>query len=106
VRKKSGHDRGANKVIQTFQSFLQQPSVHVVKQIVDVLHRDFEILETQLKREHRTLIKALALRPIPFRRHALTTQQGNYLSKTKAHPLDCRSCKTSISRWRNGVAFC
>ena len=79
----SGHDRWSNKIIQTFQSFLQQPGVYIVKQIVNVLHRELKA-EGALKLKLRIRIEAIAFRSIPFSRHAETTQHSNYKNKTKS----------------------
>jgi len=42
-----------------------------MKKVVNVLHRDLEIFEPQLKRELRVSIKAIALGPIPYRGHGI-----------------------------------
>ena len=46
-----------------------QAGVYVIKQIVDVLHRDLEILETQLKWKLRASIEAFVFRSIASRWH-------------------------------------
>ncbi|MFN2622448.1 MAG: hypothetical protein ABR611_06350 [Chthoniobacterales bacterium] len=60
---------GSKEIVEPLQSFLEQSAVYIIEQIVDILHRDLDILETQLKRELCLLIEVFALRPITLRQH-------------------------------------
>src|SRR5437870_1680218 len=69
IGEKARHDRWADKIVEPLQSFFEKAGVYIVEQIVNILHRDLEIFEPQLKRKVSVPIKTVALRSIPFRRH-------------------------------------
>ena len=43
IGKYAEHDRRAEEVVEAFQSFIEEAYIDVVEEIVDVLHRDFEV---------------------------------------------------------------
>src|SRR5258708_5144041 len=68
---------------EPLQSLFEKTSIDVIEQIVNVLHRDLEILDAQLKGKASVPIETVALWPIPFRRHRCKTQPRSYGSKRK-----------------------
>lgn len=66
VRQHSRHDRGAKLVIQAGQAFPIKQEVHVVEEVVYVLHGDFEVFEPKLKGQFGILIERCRIDDFSF----------------------------------------
>jgi len=53
----AGHGGGAKHVIHPAQPFAEQQEVHIVKEVVNVLHPHFKICKTQLVGQNHRLVE-------------------------------------------------
>ena len=49
VGQKAGHDRGTKHVVQAVEAFSEEEFVHVVEEVVHILHRHQKVLGSQIE---------------------------------------------------------
>src|SRR5262245_28487409 len=81
VRQNAGHDRRPEKVIQSLQSTFYESDIHIVEEIVDILHRDREIFKAKLKREHRIFVELGFINFISMDRHCCQSKIATILAE-------------------------
>jgi hypothetical protein len=67
VRQQTGHNCRSKVIVEPRQAFLCKKHVYVIEEIVNVLHRYFEILEAEFERQVCTLVEKRRVDRLPLR---------------------------------------
>ena len=71
IGKHARHIRRSQHVVQSLESFGEHQAIHVIKEIVNILHCQLKILQTEIERERGVLIKRAGERLASFDGHVL-----------------------------------
>lgn len=84
IGKEAGHDRRAEEVVEAFQSLFEEARIDVVEKIVNILHRDLKVFQTELKRKRRGGVEIIALRAVTLRGHATRQRRERPSARLKS----------------------
>lgn len=100
VRQDTGHDCGTQHVIKTLHAFGCKVGVHVIKEIVNVLHGHLEILQAHLKWQGRARVELCHIYCVSKDSHGLRRKNKAFpasLSISQSHfycTTPCQSVRT------------
>lgn len=107
----SRHCCGSQHVIHSVKTFAQQHFVHVIKEVVNILHCHFKILPSKLKGEHRFWIECVSFDFLMFghffisRRCSIRNTPQSLRKATSRMRWSAPLRRIAWARWRVGRMF-
>lgn len=76
VREKPGHDRRPQHIVESLEALFHQVGIDIEEKVVNVLHRQLEVVQAKLVREDRFIVERLRIHRISRHCHGLAGDQS------------------------------